>query len=1182
MSKQRKTKFSKVLSMLLAFVMLLTISPMSAFADENVSIETEVSSESIIETVDDVTNEIVNSADEIITENTVTDETVTEEVVTIAPETTAFVDTSVQATVDNPSTLWVIGDSTVSSFTDNYYYPRYGYGTQLSNYIDGAYTVQNLALSGRSSKSYTADPEYQTLLTGMKAGDYLLIGFGHNDEKTEADRYTNPNGTYQDEGSFANSLYKNYIQPAEAAGCKVILCTPIVRRPATGVWTDSYLHITSTVGDYPGGDYPKAIRDLGTTLSIPVVDMTVLTKNLYDQLGSEETINLHAWTSSKSTSVDNTHTNIWGGKYNAYLATRAIKELNISGLSEHILDATAPTKADSLVSNPNYKEPTYTGDLPQSELWADYGIWKGSVFGNVGGVPTTTNFTLETDANNNMHMAVRNNKGKIASTVDGLAMYYYKVPADSNFTLTAKAKINSFDVNSQVAFGLMARDEMYVDYNTLDAMGDYVVAGPIGLNTPATATNCFARKSGVLTKGPTCVNPIAAGDTVDLKIVGTPDGYSCTFGNETTVSGGFDFKLTGIDSENVFVGMFAARNVDVTYSDIKLIVDGKEVVADETGTTEKTDQVAPASVTGSYTGNGTTFTYTVDPISGAEYSTDNTAWQSSNVFTGIAPNSQVTFYARLKETSTLNASPSTNTGVVTFAKLDNTVAPNLNYNVTYGTGSKTITITEVSGAEYKFGDDAWGTTRSKAYTTDSTVVIQIRYASTSTHNASTAKSESVSLANKEQTAPAKFTLAFSQNADDTFTATIPAVTNGEYSFDGVNFTSTNTKTDCLPETEYTGYVRFKATDGYNVSPVTSDTKTSPKLVEKEKYTLTVASSKGGTATGSGTYTEGEKVILSAVADENYKFVNWTTSGGGTFGDTSSADTSFTMPAKNVTITAKFRTTSTGNISNGNNNGNGGSSVTKKPVISENVKEKADVTTPTETVEQKPTVETKVDKVEISETEVSLINEKVGVESSEVNAKLLEKTYSTVTAADNKTSHTLTYDLSGVELADTSNLVAVQIDPVTGEINYLGGRLEGESTFVTDTKSTEGNFAVIVADPSKYDQVELKVNDKNVSLNGTSGELDAAPVIVNSTTYVPVRVISEGIGATVSYEPTTKTAIIDMNGTVVKFSMDETNDAQKPMIVNDRMLIPVRFVSESLGANVNWFESDKTIQVVKTK
>ena len=475
------------------------------------------------------------------------------------------------------SNIWIVGDSTVSSFTDNYYYPRYGWGTQIENYLDGSFTIQNIALSGRSSKSYTTDTQYQTLRSGMKSGDYLLIGFGHNDEKPEPERYTNPNGTYLDQGSFANSLYENYIKPAQAAGCKVILCTPIVRRSDTDVLSNSNLHITSTSGDYAGGDYAKAIKDLGTALNIPVVDMTSLTKSLYEKLGPDETLNLHAWTSLKPSSVDNTHTNIFGGKYNAYLITKTIKELTISGLSEHVIDAKAPTKADSLVSNPDFKGPSYTNELKQSTLWSDYGIWKGTVFGNIGGDPTTSNQIIETDKDGNMHIAVSGNKGKIADTVDGIAMYYYKVPAKSKFKLTAKARINKLDSNDQVSFGLMARDEMYIDYNTTDTLGDYVAAGPLKLTKIGSVWNCFARKSGVLIQGGTCTNPISAGDTINLSIESNSDGYGCTFGNEATITGGFDFKLTSIDSDYVYVGMFAVRNADITYSDIKLVVDNVEI-----------------------------------------------------------------------------------------------------------------------------------------------------------------------------------------------------------------------------------------------------------------------------------------------------------------------------------------------------------------------------------------------------------------------------------------------------------------------------------------------------------------------------------------------------------------------------------------------------------------------------
>lgn len=487
------------------------------------------------------------------------------------------------------ATVWVIGDSTVCGFNDAYYYPRYGWGTQLAYYFDETLTVNNLALSGRSSKSYTSDAEYATLMNGMQSGDYLLIGFGHNDEKAEDGRYTNPNGDYKTAGSFANSLYENYIKPAQAAGVTVVLCTPIVRRTATGEWSASNLHITTDSGSFEGGDYAQAVRKLGEDLNIPVVDMTSMTKNLYDTLGASETVNLHSWTSSNNASVDNTHTNIWGARYNAYMLTQEIKRLNVAGIAEHILTDEAPLKNETLVVNPDYKEAAYTPVTGESELWKKVGIWSGSVFGNVGGNPSVDNQTLEEDENGNIHIAVTGNKGKIASTVDGIAMYYYKVPANSNFTLTAKATIHSFASNDQVSFGLMARDDMYLDTNMTDAMGDYVAAGPLKLTKTGSVWNCFARKSGVLTQGGTCTNAITAGDTVDLKIESNSDGYACTFGKEETITGGFDFKLTTVDSEYVYVGMYVARNADVTFSDVKLVVDGVEVKADTPDDGDKDD-----------------------------------------------------------------------------------------------------------------------------------------------------------------------------------------------------------------------------------------------------------------------------------------------------------------------------------------------------------------------------------------------------------------------------------------------------------------------------------------------------------------------------------------------------------------------------------------------------------------
>jgi len=259
--------------------------------------------------------------------------------------------------VMEPITIWVIGDSTVCQFYDidnNYYYAKYGYGTQLYNYFDDNVTINNLAISGVSSKSFTIEPEYQKLLDGMKAGDYLTFGFGHNDQKREIKRYTNPNGDYKTTGSFANSLYENYIKIAMEKNVTVILSTPIVRRTDKATWDSAKLHVTKTKDGYEGGDYPQAIRDLGKEFNIPVIDMTVKTKELYDTLGFNDTLYLHAWKTSEPSSVDNTHLNLWGSKYLAYIFTREIKNANIDGLSKYVIDAEIPKKEENFIKNPKF------------------------------------------------------------------------------------------------------------------------------------------------------------------------------------------------------------------------------------------------------------------------------------------------------------------------------------------------------------------------------------------------------------------------------------------------------------------------------------------------------------------------------------------------------------------------------------------------------------------------------------------------------------------------------------------------------------------------------------------------------------------------------------------------------------------------------------------------------------
>ena len=96
-------------------------------------------------------------------------------------------------------TVHVAGDSTAAIFPASDATMRVGWAAVLDPLFDSTVTVDDAALSGRSSKSFIDEGAWTTLQAKIKTGDYLFIEFGHNDEKTDdPTRYTDPATTYRD------------------------------------------------------------------------------------------------------------------------------------------------------------------------------------------------------------------------------------------------------------------------------------------------------------------------------------------------------------------------------------------------------------------------------------------------------------------------------------------------------------------------------------------------------------------------------------------------------------------------------------------------------------------------------------------------------------------------------------------------------------------------------------------------------------------------------------------------------------------------------------------------------------------------------------------------------------------------------------------------------------------------
>lgn len=108
----------------------------------------------------------------------------------------------------------------------------------------------------------------------------------------------------------------------------------------------------------------------------------------------------------------------------------------------------------------------------------------------------------------------------------------------------------------------------------------------------------------------------------------------------------------------------------------------------------------------------------------------------------------------------------------------------------------------------------------------------------------------------------------------------------------------------------------------------------------------------------------------------------------------------------------------------------------------------------------------------------------------------------------------------------------------------------------------------------------------VVLDGQTLSFDVQPVMENDRTLVPLRAIFEALGADVQWDNRTQTVTATKDGTEVKlvigghaYKNGATVALDVPAkLVNDRTMVPLRFVSEALGAAVNWYGATETIYI----
>ena len=238
---------------------------------------------------------------------------------------------------EKTTTIFIIGDSTAANKDISSGKQERGWGMVLQSYFDDNIRVDNRALNGRSSLSFINEGRWDAVLKSMKPGDYVIIQFGHNDEKPKADRHTDPGST------FDYNLAKFVRETREHGGIPVLM-NCVVRRnffvKAPEIDDDEKLRtqtfkdgVKMVEGDTlidTHGLYRVAPRDVAQRMNVHFVDANKITHDLEQGLGTEASKKLHMWflpgtePSEPKGKQDNTHYSVYGAHVVARLLADAL------------------------------------------------------------------------------------------------------------------------------------------------------------------------------------------------------------------------------------------------------------------------------------------------------------------------------------------------------------------------------------------------------------------------------------------------------------------------------------------------------------------------------------------------------------------------------------------------------------------------------------------------------------------------------------------------------------------------------------------------------------------------------------------------------------------------------------------------------------------------------------------
>ncbi len=214
--------------------------------------------------------------------------------------------------------IYLAGDSTVCDYPPEKA-PMTGWGQALAEQVKPGVRVVNLAAPGRSTKSFQTEGRWQNLLGSLAPGDWVIIQFGHNDQKLEQpELYAGVDTDYP-----AN--LRQFVHEVRERRANPVLCTSVQRR-----------HFRDGEFQQSLGRYPEVMRETAQSTGTPLIDLNIFTEKLFLEAGDEGSrayltiLEPGEYPGYPDGVVDNSHYSLKGARLVASEVIRSVREQKLS------------------------------------------------------------------------------------------------------------------------------------------------------------------------------------------------------------------------------------------------------------------------------------------------------------------------------------------------------------------------------------------------------------------------------------------------------------------------------------------------------------------------------------------------------------------------------------------------------------------------------------------------------------------------------------------------------------------------------------------------------------------------------------------------------------------------------------------------------------------------------------